>query len=87
MDNMESKENDVASAPAHAGATLEAQNAEDEFRLEEKKLVRKIDWILMPILTITLGLQVCRRHYKGSDKADRRSTTIKPFLGMLLFLG
>jgi hypothetical protein len=55
---MESKEHDVASAHPQADATLEAQNAEEEFRLEEKKLVRKIDWILMPILTITLGLQV-----------------------------
>jgi hypothetical protein len=32
---------------------------EEQYRLEEKKLVRKVDWILMPILTITLGLQVC----------------------------
>jgi hypothetical protein len=55
---MESKEHDVARAPSQ-GATLEAQDGEqEEFRLEEKKLVRKIDWILMPILTITLGLQV-----------------------------
>jgi hypothetical protein len=58
---MESKEHEAALAPAQGGATLEAQNGEEEFRLEEKKLVRKIDWILMPILTITLGLQVrCR---------------------------
>jgi len=55
---MESKEHDVAPALPQVGATLEGQNAEEEFRLEEKKLVRKIDWILMPILTITLGLQV-----------------------------
>jgi hypothetical protein len=55
---MESKEHDVALALPQAGATLEAQNGEEEFRLEERKLVRKIDWILMPILTITLGLQV-----------------------------
>ena len=28
-----------------------------DYELEEKRLVRKVDWILMPILTITLGLQ------------------------------
>jgi len=44
--------------PGPAPTRLEAQDAEEQFRLEEKKLVRKIDWILMPILTITLGLQV-----------------------------
>jgi hypothetical protein len=57
---MQSKESGGAPIPHEAGAraALEAQNAEEEFRLEEKKLVRKIDWILMPILIITLGLQV-----------------------------
>jgi hypothetical protein len=57
---METKENGSASGPAGVGgiSALERQNAEQEFRKEEKKLVRKIDWILMPILTITLGLQV-----------------------------
>lgn len=25
---------------------------------DERRLVRKVDWILMPILTVTLGLQV-----------------------------
>ena len=57
---MESKENDLAAtAPGvEARTALESQNAEEEYRIEEKKLVRKIDWILMPILTVTLGLQV-----------------------------
>jgi hypothetical protein len=32
-----------------------------KLQAEEKKLVRKVDWILMPILTVTLGLQVS--HY------------------------
>ena len=31
---------------------------EEHYKQEEKRLVRKVDWILMPILTITLGLQV-----------------------------
>jgi len=57
---MEYKETDSsAAAPGADTATaLESQNTDDEYRIEEKKLVRKIDWILMPILTITLGLQV-----------------------------
>lgn len=29
-----------------------------EYKAAERRLVRKVDWILMPILTITLGLQV-----------------------------
>lgn len=36
------------------------QPSEDDLvklRMREKRLVRKIDWILMPILTVTLGLQ------------------------------
>lgn len=35
--------------------TLEEQ---DKLKAEEKRVVRKVDWILMPILTVTLGLQV-----------------------------
>lgn len=49
----------------------EVGDVEDHTRiseLEEKKLVRKIDWILMPILTITLGLQVsCEGHWHGGS--------------------
>jgi hypothetical protein len=57
---MESKEDDVVPVigSGQRMTSVEAQDAEEQFRLEEKKLVRKIDWILMPILTITLGLQV-----------------------------
>ena len=29
-----------------------------KYRAAERRLVRKVDWILMPILTVTLGLQV-----------------------------
>jgi hypothetical protein len=29
-----------------------------EYKAAERRLVRKVDWILMPILTVTLGLQV-----------------------------
>ncbi|ORY27486.1 major facilitator superfamily domain-containing protein [Naematelia encephala] len=29
----------------------------EKLRAEEKRVVRKVDWLLMPILTITLGLQ------------------------------
>lgn len=36
----------------------EVSLSQEQYRLEEKRLVRKVDWILMPILTITLGLQV-----------------------------
>ena len=61
---MDSERNDTAATGSGTRATmaLESQNAEDEYRIEEKKLVRKIDWILMPILTITLGLQVSPVH-------------------------
>ena len=61
---MDSERNDTAATGSGTQATmaLESQNAEDEYRIEEKKLVRKIDWILMPILTITLGLQVSPVH-------------------------
>jgi hypothetical protein len=62
---MESKEDDVvpATEAGQRSTSVEAQDAEEQFRLEEKKLVRKIDWILMPILTITLGLQVSIRTF------------------------
>ena len=36
----------------------ESFDEQEKLRLEEKKVLRKVDWILMPILTITLGLQV-----------------------------
>jgi hypothetical protein len=32
-----------------------------EYKAAERRLVRKVDWILMPILTVTLGLQVGHR--------------------------
>lgn len=49
----------MESKTGHEGAgVMESQSGEEQFRMEEKKLVRKIDWILMPILTVTLGLQV-----------------------------
>lgn len=88
MSNMESKEHDVIPTSPAVGTGLEAQNAEEEFRLEEKKLIRKIDWILMPILTITLGLQVCLKSLLLRQiHAYRCSTTIKLFLAVLLSLG
>jgi hypothetical protein len=31
---------------------------QEKLRAQEKRVVRKVDWILMPILTVTLGLQV-----------------------------
>lgn len=39
---------------------------EEQYRLEEKRLVRKVDWILMPILTVTLGLQYYDKAVLGS---------------------
>lgn len=42
----------------------EVSLSEEQYRLEEKRLVRKVDWILMPILTVTLGLQVSARSLK-----------------------
>jgi hypothetical protein len=40
---------------------MEDPQADDQLEMvkEEKRVVRKLDLILMPILTITLGLQVC----------------------------
>ena len=36
---------------------------QEKLRAQEKRVVRKVDWILMPILTVTLGLQVsCEPH-------------------------
>jgi hypothetical protein len=31
---------------------------QEKLRVQERRVVRKVDWILMPILTVTLGLQV-----------------------------
>lgn len=39
-------------------ATPESEDVARACEVEERKVVRKVDLILMPILTITLGLQV-----------------------------
>lgn len=44
-------------------------SASEELEQEEKRLIRKIDWILMPILTVTLGLQVWLGHAGIADKS------------------
>lgn len=42
-------------------------HADDAQRLaEERKLVRKVDWLLLPILMITLGLQYYDKAVLGS---------------------
>jgi hypothetical protein len=46
-----------------------------EYRAAEKKLVRKVDWILMPILTVTLGLQVRIARSTGMVTDDGSTTT------------
>ena len=39
-------------------SSTESLEEQQKRKLQEKRVVRKVDWILMPILTVTLGLQV-----------------------------
>lgn len=48
----------IMPTPEDPAAVSHVHELTEEERIAEKKLVRKVDWILMPILTVTLGLQV-----------------------------
>ena len=48
----------VSAGEAHARPPDNVEEQLQKLRESERRLVRKIDWIFMPILTITLGLQV-----------------------------
>lgn len=55
---MAGTEDDGLAEERHGAAQAKGGLGNEQYRLEEKRLVRKVDWILMPILTVTLGLQV-----------------------------
>lgn len=63
-----------------------AEMDELEFRAEERRLLRKVDWILMPILTVTLGLQVSSR-LSSAGFADQRQYYDKAVLGNAAVFG
>lgn len=46
--------------------SLEAKAVEEERRAEERRVVRKVDLILLPILMLTLGLQYYDKAVLGS---------------------
>lgn len=48
----------IMPTPEDPAVVAHVHELTEEEKLAEKKLVRKVDWILMPILTVTLGLQV-----------------------------
>lgn len=54
------------SSTDHYNPSLEAKAVEEERLAEERKVVRKIDTILLPILMLTLGLQYYDKAVLGS---------------------